>query len=377
MEVPEKLRLGVEVGILLFVVALVGGQALGQPVLLGYVETGSMAPTMNPGDGFVAIPTALAGPIAEGDVVTFRAEELHGGGLTTHRVVGETERGFVTKGDANPFTDQDGDEPHVKRPQVVAKAATVGGSVVVIPHLGTFATGVQSAFAAVQQFLAASFGSRALLGTQGLVYIVLAASVLGYVADLWLASDSTRLRERSRDREDGWGAGIIVVFLALVVVVPATASMTVPGGTQEFGIVSAETDAPGLRVIETGTSESATYSVHNGGFVPMHVVVEGQTDGAAVTPRWLSVPARTTANATMTLSAPPETGYYREYVVERRYFAVVPAETIRGLYGVHPWLPLLAVDLVLASPFLLVGRLVLGRGRVRLRSRDDDRTDST
>jgi signal peptidase len=35
----------------------------------------------------------------------FRAEELQGGGSKTHRAVDDTERGFITKGDANPFTD--------------------------------------------------------------------------------------------------------------------------------------------------------------------------------------------------------------------------------------------------------------------------------
>ncbi|MFC7138101.1 S26 family signal peptidase [Halobaculum litoreum] len=63
------------------------GQALGQPVLVSYVETGSMAPTLAPGDGFVAVPAAVAGQVEAGDVVTFRAESVGGGGLTTHRVV--------------------------------------------------------------------------------------------------------------------------------------------------------------------------------------------------------------------------------------------------------------------------------------------------
>jgi signal peptidase len=31
---------------------------LGQPVLLSYVEAGSMAPALKPGDGFVAMPGA-------------------------------------------------------------------------------------------------------------------------------------------------------------------------------------------------------------------------------------------------------------------------------------------------------------------------------
>jgi len=66
------------------VIAMLVGQQLGQPILLGFVVTGSMSPTLEPGDGFVAVPPAIAGDIEEGDVVTFDARELEGGGLTTH-----------------------------------------------------------------------------------------------------------------------------------------------------------------------------------------------------------------------------------------------------------------------------------------------------
>ncbi len=90
------------------VAAILLGQVLGQPILLGFVVTGTMSPTVEPGDGFIAIPPELAGDIEDGYVVTFEAEQIGGGGLTTHRIVRKTERGYITRGDANPFTDQDG-----------------------------------------------------------------------------------------------------------------------------------------------------------------------------------------------------------------------------------------------------------------------------
>ncbi|RLM60020.1 S26 family signal peptidase, partial [Halorubrum sp. Atlit-26R] len=52
------------------------GQQLGQPIVLGFVLTGSMnaePANMAPGDGFVAVPPSIAGDIEEGDVVTFEA----------------------------------------------------------------------------------------------------------------------------------------------------------------------------------------------------------------------------------------------------------------------------------------------------------------
>jgi len=359
----------VEVGILLFLVVMVTGQVLGQPVLLGFVETGSMQPTLDPGDGFVAVPAAIAGEVEPGDVVVYRAETIQGGGLTTHRVVETTDRGFVTRGDDNPFTDQDGGEPPVKRAQIVAVVWQPTGTVLAIPGVGTLVTGTQDVLTAIQQGLTRLLGTNTLLGTQGLVYLLLALSLLGYAADV-VFENSERPRRRSRSRESGTSARLLMGAFAAAVVLAATVTMVAPSGSQGFGVVSSERDSPGIDVIERGGTESTTYVLGNGGAVPMVTYLEPATDGVDVQPRTVVIPGQETVNATLTLSAPPETGYYRRFVSEHRYLFVLPEPTIRALYEVHPWLPILAIDLVLAIPFYLVGIRLLGTGRVRSRSRD-------
>lgn len=146
--------------------------------------------------------------------------------------------------------------------------------------------------------------------------------------------------------------------------------MVVPAGTQEFGVVSAEFESENPTVIEQGTSESRPYLIGNGGLVPVVSYVEPASEGVAFEPSKTVLSPRSTVNATLTLSAPPETGYYRRYVTEHRYLMVLPQSMIRGLYNVHPWLPILAIDVALGVPFYLFGMTLLGRGRVRLRSRD-------
>jgi len=365
--------LALEVLLVAVIVALVVGQLLGQPVLLSYVTSDSMAPTIDTGDGFVAVPSQVAGPIEEGDVVTFRAEEIEGGGLTTHRVVEETERGFVTRGDNNPFTDQDNEEPPVKRAQVVAEAWQVGGQVVVVPHLGTVVTGVGDALSWTQRQLAGLLGTRALLGTRGLAYLMLAASLVLYGADLY-RERSGRDRDRGdrdrRTRETGRDTRLAVAALAAVVVLAATAAMVVPAGTQEYGIVSAEFDSERPTVVRAGESTTVEYPVVNGGTVPVVSYVTPASDGVAVEPRRLRVAPSSSARATVTIDAPPETGSYRRYVVEHRYLALLPGPAIDALYDVHPWLALLAIDALVGVPFYVVGVRVVGTGRVRLRSRE-------
>ncbi|AXG10689.1 signal peptidase I [Haloplanus rubicundus] len=367
------LTLGLELFLVLVVVSLLAGQFLGQPVLLSYVETGSMAPTMEPGDGFVAVPSAVAGEVEEGDVITFRAEEIQGGGLTTHRVVGETERGYVTRGDANPFTDQDGGEPPVKEAQIVAKALQVGGTVVVIPNLGTVVVGVQDVISGAQRWIAATLGTRSLLGPQGLTYLLLAGSALAYVLDLVLGDDRSKGRERSRSRDDGVSTRLVMVALALLVVSTATAAMVVPAGTQEFGVVSAEFDSEQPTTIRQGESSTVPYAVPNAGLVPVHVYFDS-SDGVAVDSEHVYVGSRGEGRVDLTLTAPPETGYYRYFLTEYRYLAVLPEPVVVALYRVHPWLPIVVIDALLGGTMYLVGMAVVGTGRVRSHSRDGPST---
>jgi signal peptidase len=362
-------RVALEAALAVFVVSMVAGQVLGQPVLLGFVTTGSMQPTLDPGDGFVAVPPAIAGDIEEGDVVTFRAREIQGGGLTTHRVVGETDRGFVTKGDANPFTDQDGGEPPVKRAQVVAVAWQSGGTVVSIPGVGVFVTGVRSVLTTVQERLAAAVGTRALLGTQGIAYLLMILSLGAYAIDL-LRGDDDRERQREDSRSSGTDVRRVILVFAAAVVLAATAAMVVPAGTQEFGIVSSETGSQNPGVTEQGTNESIPYTVGNGAFVPVVAYAEPASEGIDVRPRENVVPPRSTVNATLTLSAPPETGYYRRYFVEHRYLLVLPLSTIRTLYSVHPWLPIVTIDAVLGGSLYVIGTRLVGTGRIRTRTRE-------
>jgi len=357
-----------EAALIVFLVSMILGQVLGQPVLLGFVTSGSMAPTIETGDGFVAIPAALAGPVEEGDVVTFRAEEIQGGGLTTHRIVEETDQGYITKGDANPFTDQDGDEPPVKETQIVATVWQPGGTVVTVPGVGAVVTGTQSTLQAIQRQIAALVGVRSLLGTQGLAYFVVALSVVAYIADILLSDD--RKREREPERSTGTNVRLIVAVFAGAIVLSATAAMVGPAGPQEFGVVSAESDSPGPRVIEQGTSESVQYITPNDGFVPVVRYVEPATDGVEIEPREAVVPARSSVNGTLTLTAPPETGYYRYYVVEHRYLLVLPQSTIETLHAVHPWLPIVVIDGLLGGSFYLLWVVMVDNGRVRRRTRD-------
>ncbi|WP_318567693.1 S26 family signal peptidase [Salinigranum marinum] len=369
MSVRRTVTRALELLAVAVVLSLLVGQFLGQPVLLAFVETGSMAPTLEPGDGFVAIPTQLAGPMEEGDVVTFRAEEIQGGGLTTHRVVGETDRGYVTRGDANPFTDQDGDEPPVKDAQIVAVAWQPGGEVFVVPALGTAVEAVQGGLEWTQRTLASLFGTRSLLGTQGIAYLLFGVTVLYYLAGEFRSREGRDRGSRDRGRETGLDSRLIVLSFTLLLVGSMTAAMVGPAGQQQYGVVSAEFESERPTVIPMGESNTIPYAVGNNGFVPVYVYVEPASEGVTVEPHRLRVERGEVRNTSVTLSAPPQTGYYRRFVVEHRYLALLPPSTIDVLHAVHPWVPIVVIDLLIGVPFYLLGVGLLGSGRIRRRTR--------
>jgi signal peptidase len=342
-------------------VTLVLGHSLGYPLLLGFVETGSMQPTLEPNDGFVAIPTPLAGPIEEGDVVTFRAEEIRGGGLTTHRVVGETDGGYVTRGDANPFTDQQAGEPPVRRSEIVAVALQVGGEVVVLPNLGGVVAATRSVFALVGDALGLDGGP-----TQ-LATVLFAALSGAFLLDELLAeSEDERPEHRSTSRDAGYDADRLLVAGVALVLVVATLSMTLPSGVETVTYDSVEPERASGGGIPAGGERAVPLKFSNGGYVPTVVFLDAP-DGAPLSSDLVVLGPRERASVNLTVAAPSDPGRYEQRVVQHRYVGVFPVPVLRALHAVHPWLAVTAVDAFVGTVLVVVGRFLLGRGRLRLR----------
>lgn len=352
--------------IVVFVVSLVLSGLLGQPVLIGYVETDSMSPTLDPGDGFVAIPAELSGEIQENDVVVFRAENLHDGGLVTHRVVGTTESGYITKGDANPIADQSGPEPIVREEQIVAKALQINGWLVVIPNLGVFVEGVQGVIHEIQLRLAGTFGTRLFLGANGLAILLSSVLFIVYLGLTLQESSDGPDKEyaRSSARSDGMSGHFVVLAFTLLLISSTTLGMVVPSTTHELETRTAE-------------SETLTLNVNNGAFVPVVVYFEPTSESTTVDPRRLVVPSQSSKEATAVLHPPQGGDDMRRYIDERRYFSLLPAPVLTALYRFHPWAPIVAIDALIAVPFYLVGLALVGQGRIRRRSRRRDLSTAT
>jgi len=81
------------------------------PVGISQTSGISMTPTYEPGG--IAIYADVGG-VQNGDVVVFHHDHpIEGTTYTMHRVVGENDRGLITRGDAISMTDQEMGRPYV------------------------------------------------------------------------------------------------------------------------------------------------------------------------------------------------------------------------------------------------------------------------
>jgi signal peptidase len=348
-------------------VAMILGAILGQPILFGFVETGSMQPGLQPGDGFIAVPSIVTGEPEVGDVVVFEAETLQGGGLTTHRIVRETPDGYVTKGDANPFTDQDGGEPLVTEDTIVAEAVTVGDTVIAIPFLGIFVLLIRGVVGGFQQQIASLLGLGPPYGTQGagIFLVTLGAIVMALTVIQDARSGPSRSRSRSRSRPGTVDMQKVTVVLLVVVLLPANAAMLLPAGSNEL-VVEGDvvTESPS---IEPGEPAQWDYSIRNFGLIPVALSFDSPAGNATVpaSPQVLGPRANSTVEITM--DAPPPGERAVAEVNQQRYLLVLPPSVIDGLHDLHPFVALLAINIVLMGAVLVVVARAFGFGMLRLR----------
>ena len=349
-----------------FIIFVILSQVFGFPAPIAFVETGSMAGTIDPGEGFIGIPAPLAGEPSVGDVVTYRAQSIQGGGLTTHRIVDITEAGYETQGDANSVTDQANGEPYVTDPQIELVVLQLNGEVVTIPGVGTAAragSGVLSTIATAIGVSGTPGANTGLaLGVAGLLIVGAA-----YAYDLFTGSATRELR-RSTRRWSVVDSRLILLALLIALSLPILSVMAVPSGTTEITIISAEFESPDdPTIIEAGETSESTSRVEAGPIIPRTIVLEPRTDGVQFADRVLQVSPGGTAETTLILSAPTETGSYIRARSEHHYIGILPSSVIVALHDIHPFVAMTTITGLLLSPIAVLFYLIVGFRPIVLR----------
>jgi signal peptidase len=308
-------RVGFAVAGLLVLLAVAPATA---PVQLSYVYSDSMEPTIGQNDGYVLV---VADDVEPGDIVTYWSTEQDA--YVTHRVVGESERGFITQGDKNPKTDQAAGAPYVQRRDIVGEVFVLNGTPVVIPELGAAVKFVDTNWEFVAGALAALLTLGLLRGRRGV--------------------RPPRRVPRAR--------GILLTVLA-VALVSAVAVQVVGGNSNQLTYVAVESHTAGAGQLAVG--EPSTHEVVvNRSAVPLTTfAVSG--DGATITDR-----ERNASATTLTYRIPPpdDTGAVTVTLKSSRYPTVLPPSVIRGLHRISPLLAAIVTSALAMLPIGLLAAL--------------------
>lgn len=302
------------------------------PLQIGYVTSDSMSPTLEPSDGYVAVPS---GEVEVGDVVVFWSSLR--GEYVTHRVVEVTDEGLLTKGDNNRQTDQAAGYPPVQRSAVVAEVLTVDGSPLVLPGLGAVVP-------AVQRY-------RALLFVAILLSAVL---LLVRVRAKWGSRRPGRTVLRVGDLVEPL---LVVGFVTFVAVTPlgaATYHLTYVATEDGTGGYSIPIDEPATRTISVHAPDSpfTTHVVRAEGMT----VVEQEANGSSV-------------DLTVSIPPPGAAGPRGTAIRVYPYPGVAPQSLVERLHDVHPVVAILGISGSLFGALYLLYRLALDRERPIVTSR--------
>ncbi|MFB6303370.1 MAG: signal peptidase I [Haloferacaceae archaeon] len=292
----------------------------GSPVQVSYVYSDSMEPTIGTNDGFLVVP---AGSIDEGDVITYRAAKRDT--YVTHRVVGRSASGFVTKGDNNPTTDQAVGYAHVERSDVLGAVLTYRGEPVTIPAYGT-AVG-----------LLREYGS-AVLAVLGLLFVC----------------QSVRTSQLSRGTPQVPRVGGVLTPVFTASVLAAIGLMLAGTAVHQLAFVAVATPTGASNTIAVGESKTTTV-VFNRSASPLTRSVIA-AENMRITDR-----TRNASNIVVTARIPPpeSTGRHAARLTVRRYPAVLAPSQFRRLERIHPVIPAGIAALVMIAPLYVLARLAL------------------
>ena len=302
------------------------------PLRMGYVTSESMAPTLEPTDGYFAVHPI---EVTEGDIVVYWSPIR--GEYVTHRIVDQTAEGYVTKGDNSPRTDQATGYPPVPRSAIVGEVLTVGGAPVVIPGLGLVVP-------TIQQYRIVVLG----------LLLLAAAGLLVRVRRGWSTERPGRTVLRVRD----------VVEPLLIVGVVTFVAVTPLGAASYQLTYVATVDSSGQYTIPVGESVTRNVSIDaDDNPATVRVVrakgmtILGSERNGSVTDLTVSIP-------------PPESAGPRGMSVNvYPYPAALPRPVLEELHDVHPVLANAVSTGAVFGALWLLYRLALDRDRPIVTSR--------
>ena len=326
------------IAILCTLIAAVGSAITKKPVLLSVIRSNSMYPVWERGDMVIIKNLNEKDIIQNGDIVFFETEEgsLSDKGWIAHRIVdGNENAGFITKGDANDYTDQNDGTGLINREWIAAKAFTIGETPIVIPKLGHLSL-------LVEKYQGNSFLLPAIA--------IILAGLIGF-GEL----KSSRIRKK---KEIGIELQLIYILGGLTIAVIMGATMLASGQKLNLTYEVSEQGQGVLMgsdvgILQVGDEVSQPLSeLKNGGFFPLIGAITTKDKQIEPSHKNIKLSQGQQLETTYTVTA-QKPGAYESTIQVGLFYPFLPASVIYFLSEKSYWLALIVVSFIPGLPLII------------------------
>ncbi|NJE09197.1 signal peptidase I [Thermococcus sp. M39] len=318
----------------LVLITSIAGFILDRPILISYVYSDSMSPTLEKGDLF------FINPLSKGDVNDIIVFKMNNE-WTVHRIYVKDFDGYITKGDNNVATDQqEGKNPKITKDAVIGKVITIGGEPLKIPRAGDYISSLSKK------------GSN--------LYVAIAFLVIGAI--LLTTSSEERKRKKKRRKYIRVKFKTLYAVTASLTVAVLILSMMLSWGTLTFSYSS--TLASGQREgwYLPGSMFEEELTLKNRAIYPFLYFIEPQGDRIEIlSEKSFKISGGNEKKIKVQVSVPEDTRVYGEKINVYAYLPILPERIITELYYKSPYLPFIAY-IAEASFFLTLLYFAVGAG---------------
>jgi len=324
---------------LLFMLTSIAGYLLDRPILISYVTSESMSPTLEKGDLFVINPFAKG---KVGDIIVFKLRDR----WTVHRIYAETDEGYITKGDNNIATDQQDSGKPIKKEYVVGVVITIFDKPLKIPMIGNY----------IQEL--SKHASN--------VFVAIAVIFLGIIL---MTRDSNNKRKKKV---------ILIRYKTLYSIVSAVliamfvTSVVASWGTVSFNYVSTKAGNQHEGWYLPNSEFVRKITIKNRAFYPTTFVLSSKSDRITIDSSSFTLQGGEERYVNVHVKVPSDTRVYYELIDVYAYPSLLPPDVIKSMWEVSKYLPLTVLTSEIAA--ILAGVYLLTRSdedfvRIRIRRR--------
>ncbi len=308
-----------------FLLLSVTGFILDRPVLISYVTSDSMTPTLNKGDLFLINPFSKG---RTGDIIVFKMN----GHWTVHRIYAETSEGYITKGDNNVATDQQGGRSDaIRKEDVVGTVVTIFDKPIKIPYVGMY----------IQEFSKSTKN----------LYIAIVVIVLGSI--LLTAGGKDRVRKRKK-RVVKVKYKTLYTIVSAVTIAIILISIVATWGTVGFNYASTLAGGQKEGWYLPNTEFDRPIVIENKAFYPMYYILSPKGDRIALDKTDFMLMRNEKESINVHVKVPANTKIYYEQIDVYTYPPLLPTDLIKRLWNLNPYLPLVAFSIEIAGVLAIV-----------------------